>query len=274
MAKATFTPPTVADPTQLGRRFKKRLRSGEVLISGAVIEYLRPSLVKVYRYAGFDFIFLENEHSLFQGSELADFVLAARDNGMPVLAKTAQVERAELTRMLEAGISGIQLARTESREELMAMIDIMKYPPIGTRAGAPCYGHVDYVAPGNASRWLKNANASISVLAQIESAPGYENAEEIITTPHLDMLFVGPFDFSIAMGHPGEYDHPVVKKAMRKILSLCKKHKVPFGTIASSPQAAREWMNAGCQWLVVFDEISMIYKSAADTVASYRRGKR
>lgn len=274
MAKATSSAPTVADPTRLGRGFKKSLRSGEMLIGGAVIEYLRPSLVKVYRYAGFDFVFLENEHSLFQGSELTDFVLAARDNGMPVLAKTAQVERAEFTRMLEAGITGIQLARTESREQLMAMIDIMKYPPIGTRAGVPGYGHVDYIAPADAAGWLKKANASISVLAQIESVRGYENAEEIITTPYLDMMFVGPFDFSIALGHPGEYDHPVVKKAMRDILALCKKHKVPFGTIASGPQAAREWMDAGCQWFLVFDEINMIYQSATDTVASYRRGKR
>ena len=274
MAKSTFSPPTPGDPTRLGRRFKKRLRSGEMLISGAVIEYLRPSLVKVYRYAGFDFIFLENEHSLFQGSELADFVLAARDNGLPVVAKTAQVERAELTRMMEAGISGIQLARTESREELTAMIDVMKYPPMGTRAGAPCYGHVDYITPTDVSRWFKKVNASVSILAQIESAKGYENAEEIISTPHLDMLFVGPFDFSISLGYPGEYDHPVVRKAMREILDLCLKYKVPFGTIASGPKAAQKWMDAGCQWFVVFDEISMVYKSATDTVASYHRGKR
>jgi len=45
---------TEHDPTALGRRFKERLRSGEVLLAGMVTEYLRPSLVKLYRYAGFD----------------------------------------------------------------------------------------------------------------------------------------------------------------------------------------------------------------------------
>ena len=259
------------DPTVLGCAFKRRLQSGDLLLAGMVTEYLRPSLVKIYRYAGFDFIYIEKEHTFFDGSEMTDFVLCARDNGMPVISKVGELNRPEVARLLEAGVVGIQLPRTESREDLMTLIDYMKFPPNGTRAGAPCYGNVDYLWPADSSAWLRKADESTVVMAHIETALGYENAEQIITTPHLDMVYVGPYDFSIAMGHPGEYDHPRVKKAMQEILDLCLKHKVPFGTTASGTETAIEWIARGCQFFEVIDELTLIGEGATEMLAAYRQ---
>jgi 2-keto-3-deoxy-L-rhamnonate aldolase RhmA len=85
------------------------------------------------------------------------------------------------------------------------------------------------------------------------------------------MVYVGPYDFSIAMGHPGEYDHPQVRKPMRKILDLCKKHQVPFGTTASGPEAAADWIAAGCRFFEVIDELALIGEGATRIVSAYRR---
>ena len=263
--------PQKHDPTVLGRAFKRRLKAGDVLLGGIVSEYLRPSLVKKYRYAGFDFIFIEKEHAYFDGSEMTDFVLCARDNQVPVISKVGELGRPEVARLLEAGVVGIQLPRTESREELMALIDYMKFPPAGTRAAAPGFGNVDYVSPEDDKAWLKKANQSTVIMAHIETAMGYENAEEIITTPDLDMVYVGPYDFSIAMGYPGEYDHPRVKEPMRDILDLCLKHKVPFGTTASGPESGAKWIAEGCQFFELVSELSLISAAATQAVAAYRQ---
>ena len=58
------------DPTALGRNFKRRLQSGDLLLGGIAAEYLRPSLVKIYAHAGYDFIFIDKEHSYFDGPEM------------------------------------------------------------------------------------------------------------------------------------------------------------------------------------------------------------
>ena len=271
MANTHRTQNTVApDPNALGCRFKEHLRAGEFLLGGMVSEYLRPSLVKIYHHAGFDFIFIEKEHTFFDGSEMTDFVLCARDNQMPVISKIGELNRSEVARLLEAGVTGIQLPRTESRADLMTLIDYMKFPPVGTRAGAPCYGNVDYLWPADDKAWLKEANDSVLTVAHIETARGYEHAEELITTEHLDMVYVGPYDFSIAMGHPGEYDHPQVKRAMGDILDLCLKYKVPFGTTASGPESGEEWRARGCQFFEVVDELSLISAGAVQAVKTYR----
>ena len=79
MAKTQKSRPTRPhDPTALGRNFKRRLQSGDLLLGGIAAEYLRPSLVKIYAHAGYDFIFIDKEHSYFDGPEMTDFVLSAR----------------------------------------------------------------------------------------------------------------------------------------------------------------------------------------------------
>ncbi|MEW6752714.1 MAG: aldolase/citrate lyase family protein [Candidatus Latescibacterota bacterium] len=269
-ARPASSRPADRDPNDLGRAFRLRLQGSDVLLGGMVLEYLRPALVKIYARAGFDFIYVEKEHAFLEGPGLADFVLCARDNGLPVISKVGELNRAEVARLLEAGVVGIQLPRTQRREDLLTLVDYVKFPPVGSRAGAPCYGNADYAWPADHRRWLRGANQATLVVAHIETVAGYENVEAIVTTPHVDMVYVGPYDFSISLGHPGEYDHPEVRQAMRRILQVCRRHNVPFGTTASGARAAARWVKAGCRFFEVVDEISLIDAGARRTVQEYR----
>ena len=120
---------------------------------------------------------------------------------------------------------------------------------------------------------MKDQDEESVLVVHIETRAGYENAEEIVTTPGVDMVYVGPGDFSIAMGHPGNYDHGDVVGPMREILALCVKHNVPFGTTASNIQAAKEWVESGARFFETVDEISLISEGAVKTVRDYREIK-
>jgi len=253
-----------------GRHLKKRLQAGDVLIGGMLTEYVRPSLVKLYVQSGFDFLYIEYEHGFFNLATLADTVLCARDNGLPVIAKTPQLERAEVAKLLECGIVGIQLPRTETREDIETLLDYIKFPPRGTRAIAPGYGSSGYVQPPSWKNWMAEQDEETTLVVHIETKLAYENAEEIVSTPGVDMVYVGPGDFSIEMGHPGDYDHPDVAGPMNDILELCKKQNVPFGTTASSTTAARDWVERGAQFFETIDELTLIVQGATKLVRDYR----
>lgn len=262
--------PSAQSPNAIGLDFKCRLAGTDLLLGGIVQEYLYPSLIKLYARAGFDFLFLEMEHALFNPREFSAFALAARDARIPVISKIAELNRSETARLLDSGVTGIQLPRTESRSDLTQLVDYVKYLPTGNRAGAPGFGNTDYTLPEDHAAWLEETNRATVIVAHIETTKGYANIEEIVTTPGLDMVYVGPYDFSIAMGHPGQYDHPVVRKAMEEILSVCNKHCMPFGTTASSAAAGKEWITKGCRFFEVIDELSLIAEGAAAMVKSYR----
>ena len=253
-----------------GRQLKARLRAGEVLVGGMIAEYVRPSLVKCFQQAGCDFIYIEFEHGYFDLTALADTVLAARDNGLPVIAKTPQLERAAVAKLLECGVVGLQLPRTESREDIETLRSYIKFPPLGTRAAAPGYGNSDYCKVADHRAWMATQDEEISLVVHIETRRAYERAEEIVSTPGVDMVYVGPGDFSVEMGQPGQPDHPDVRGPMEEILQLCKKHGIPFGTTASGPEAARRWVEQGALFFEAEDERNLILEGAIKLVEAYR----
>jgi len=252
-----------------GRHLKSRLSDGDILVAGTITEYVRPSLVKLYKNAGFDFIYIEYEHGFLNPSNLADTILSARDNGLPVVSKTPQLERQEVSKLLEAGVSGIQLPRTETREQVEELLGYIKFPPKGTRAMAPGYGNSDYVQTSDLSEWMVEQDAESTLVVHIETRLGYENAESIISTPGVDMVYCGPADFSIEMGRPGEFDHPDVVGPMEEIKDIALKYKLPFGTTASGGDGAKQWINKGAQFFLAVDELDFIRESASRYVSDY-----
>src|SRR5262249_59374765 len=109
------------------------------------------------------------------------------------------------------------------------------------------------------------------LVVHIETRTGYEHAAEIISTPGVDMVYVGPGDFSIEMGHPGEYDHPDIVGPMSEILRLCGQHQVAFGTTASGTAAAGTWIKKGARFFETADELSFIWEGASRLVKDYRK---
>ena len=262
--------PSTHDSNDLGRRFRQRLAAGDVLLGGMIFEVVKPLIVKIYKHVGFDFIYVDNEHVLLAGvPEMASFVQLARDNDIPVVAKCPELGRPEVARLLEAGVSGIQLPRTESRQDIETLHSYMKFPPVGTRAAAPILGNVDYIWPPDIKAWMEGCNESTFIVGHIETRRGYENAEEIISTPGLDMLYIGPLDFSISMGRPGEFDHPDITGPMQHILELCLRHNVAFGMSCSSAEAAGGWIARGARFFEVVDEMTMITRTAEQIVDEY-----
>ncbi len=253
-----------------GRQIKASLRAGGVLVGGTMSEYTRPSLMKLYQQAGYDFVYIEFEHVYFGLSALADTVLAARDNGLPVIAKTPQLDRQEVAKLLECGVVGIQLPRTETREDVETLIDLIKLYPKGTRASATGYGSSDYIKPTDRQEWIAGQDAETTMVVHIETRVGYANAEEIVSTPGVDMVYCGPGDTSLEFGHPGDWDHPDVAGPMENVLELCSKYDVPFGTSVKGPESAARWIGKGAQFFEEANELALILKGSKDIVDSYR----
>ena len=252
-----------------GRHLKARLQKGDLLIGPMLHEFARPSLVKLFQHAGFDFIYIEYEHTFFGLPELADTILSARDNGLPVIAKTPQLERMEVAKLLEAGVVGIQLPRTETRQQVETLVSYLQFPPRGTRAVAPGWGNSDYRGVRDWQDWMDEQDQETTVVLHIETALGYENAEEVISVPGVDMVYAGPGDSSIELGHPGAYDHPEVRGPMEKVLELCKKYGVAFGTTPADAKAAGDWARKGATFFEAGSEIGFIRAGAAALLEEY-----
>lgn len=245
-----------------GRYLKSRLANGEVLIGAEITQYARPSLVKLYQHAGFDFLYLEYEHVYFSLSEMSDTILSARDNGLPVVAKTPQLERQEVAKLQESGVTGIQLPRTETIEQIKTLQDYMKYLPNGSRAVAPGWANSDFQRSSNWQKWMDEQDQESTLVLHFETKIAYENAEKLLSLDGIDMVYCGPGDSSVELGHPGDYDHPDVKGPMQHVLDICKDRGIYFGTTPSGTDAAAEWIEKGASFFEMGDEMGFIREGA------------
>jgi len=126
------------------KSIKQLLEEKEIVVGLTLQQVTAPWVAKVYADAGADFIFVENEHVFFNEADLASFVLSSRLNGLPVVAKSPYVSKGAIAKMLDSGITGIQLPLTESAEQIEMVVTYTKFPPIGNRTAGPGIGNSDY----------------------------------------------------------------------------------------------------------------------------------
>ena len=252
---------------------KERLVAGEVVFGGSVSEHLRPSVVKAYAHAGFDFIFLENEHASFERSRMADFVLSARDNGLTVVSKLPQLERAQTAWLLEMGVMGVQLPRTETRQDLETLHDYIKFPPVGSRASATGYGNSSYAKVTDKNAWYTQTNAETLVIGHIEMQPGVENIQSILEAAGTDICFVGASDLSLSYGMPGQYTDPRFLELVERVFDTCQARGVVRGFPGFGYDTVRYWIDRGVQFFECANELDMIRNGAAKAVADLHRAR-
>src|SRR5215475_3109560 len=217
---------------------KSMLRENRVLV-GATTQHVTTNwLARLWKQSGADFVYVEYEHGFFNEADLADFVLACRSNGLPVVAKVPECSRTHTAKLLEAGVIGIQLPWTESREQIDRLVSYVKFPPLGIRAAAPGMGNCDYNLETTGRELIETGNRETVVLAHVETRLGIESLDAILGNAQVDVLFLGMYDLSISYGHPGDFRHPDVAAAVEAALAAAKRHGKVAGMYVPDAKAA------------------------------------
>ena len=85
--------------------------------------------------------------------------------------------------------------------------------------------------------WPLDPEGEILVVIQIKSPQAVENIEEIITTPGVGAIFVGPSDLSANMGLP--QNDPEVEQSIQRVLKSCIEHKIACGITTNASNVAQ-----------------------------------
>lgn len=192
--------------------------------------------------AGYDGVVIDLQHGEV-GLEAACAMLRAipRQNAY-AYARVGSIDAAPILRLLDSGARGIIAPTIESPEQVAALVSATKYPPIGARSLGPSRP-VLYEGP----TYVEAGNAAVSTIAQIETAVGVERAEEIISVPGLDSIYIGPADLAVSYGLPGRGDWAdgPVRDAISTVSRLCRAHGVTIGIYSGDPTHAAALLDEG-----------------------------
>jgi 2-keto-3-deoxy-L-rhamnonate aldolase RhmA len=242
-------------------RMKAKLQAGEPVL-GSTLSLAEPFVAEIMGAAGFDFLLIDTEHVPLSIHQLQNLLIGAHPTESTIIVRAQWNDPVVVKQILDVGAEGIIFPWINSRAECEAAVAATKYPPRGIRGFGPRRAHR---LAGGMKEYARAADDQILVLAQIERIEAVERLDEILTTPGLDGVMVGPADLAISMGYLNDLENPAVEPVIRQILEGCRAHGVPFGMFTGTAEKARRWIHAGGQIATVGGDVTFIDQGIART---------
>lgn len=215
------------------------------------------TVVECLGCAGLDFVILDNEHSPIEAETTGELVRAAERRNITPLARVREISRPAVLKLLDVGVQGLIIPDVHSAREVEAVVGYAKYAPTGQRGFCPTRKDGWGTEPlGDVARVMRHFNEETMVIPQCETAEALEDIENIASMDGVDGIFVGPFDLSISMGLPGDFENPQFVKALERILSACRQAGKPCLIFAGDGAAAARRFAQG------FDGVAMSLDAA------------
>ena len=86
----------------------------------------------------------------------------------------------------------------------------------------------------------------------------------------MDIAMVGPADLSIALGVPGQFEHPLMVAAMDGLIEKCARYRVHPGIQTRSVAMSKVWAERGMRFIGTAAEHVLLLEKARETVAQLR----
>lgn len=233
--------------------------SNKEAIIGSWLCSASPVIAECMAICGFDFLTIDVEHSPID-IESTFTLLQAIKSGNPeckALVRVSGNNYSEIKRYVDAGADGIICPLVNTKEDAKALVDAVKYYPLGKRGVGYCRSN-DYGI--NILDAIASDNDKTFICVQIEHVDAIENLEEILSVDGIDAAMIGPYDLSASMGLAGELDHPKMEEAIAFNLSVCQKQAVTPGihVVQPDPEQVSLRIQQGYRFIAYSVDIKMI----------------
>lgn len=254
----------------LESNLKQRLRNGETVL-GPFVLCSDPSFTEAVGLAGFDFIIVDMEHGPLTVETAQKLCQAASGVGLAPIVRIRRNDGPQIQRALDIGSAGVQVPQIETRADAEAVVRGAKYAPIGAR-GVSFYTRAGHYALDGGVGVGERLNEEQMTVIHIEGVRGLENLDEIIAVPHIDVIFLGPYDLSQSLGILGQVNDPRVVGAMREAVGKIRAAGKVAGTFAADAETARRWIDAGVQYVSVSVDNGIFAHACRDLVNAIQGG--
>jgi 2-keto-3-deoxy-L-rhamnonate aldolase RhmA len=237
---------------------KARLDRGEYVV-GVPITSTSLDMAALAAKSGFDFLWVEMEHSPITLETLRHIVLATR--GLPAvpIARIPAGETWMAKRVLDQGVHGVVAPFTTTPDLAAQVARACRYPPRGRRGSGS--GLAEGTWPTVPS-YFDSADDQVLVVVVIEEAAAVEQCEEIAAVEGVDVLFVGTSDLSFSMGYRGNMLHPDVIRAAERVRDAALRHGKHCGRPVASPESLQRFAADGFRLFHAASDLTLFAEGA------------
>src|SRR6185436_3222645 len=164
----------------MAHSFRSRLRAGETLFA-PLMTLNSPAVAELMAEAGFDWLFIDAEHSTLDASQMQSLLQAA--GSTPCVIRLTSGDDVPIKKALDIGAAGIIVPQVNSADQARRIVQSAKYAPIGQRglgiARAHRYGL-------KVREYMQSANEDTAVIVQAEHRDAVADIEAIVRVDGVD----------------------------------------------------------------------------------------
>ncbi len=218
----------------------------------------------------YDSITIDMQHGALDYSASLPMLQAMRASGKTLVARVPWNDPGIIMKALDAGAYGIICPMINSCAEAEAFVSSMRYPPLGNRSFGPT--RVNFAAGAG---YADEANSEMLAIAMIETREAIENLQEIVTTPGLDAIYIGPADLTLGAKQgdlpPGfDREEPEMLELIQYILNAAKGAGLRAGLHCGTPEYAARAIGWGFDLTTISGDSRLLAVAAAASIGKAR----
>jgi len=254
------------------KNLKERIHLGEC-VHGCWVNLGSLVSAEIVGRAGFDWVLIDLEHGAGNTATMYHQLQVLAGTPTTSLVRIDDITRPNVQHILDAGASGIMFPQIQTGEEADRSVRMMYYPPRGVRGMAKSVRATGFGK--NADAYVNNLDSNIVGVIQIETINALKHLDAIAAVDGVDVLFVGPFDLSMALGIFGQLDHPLYQQAIKDVAQAAEKHGKATGALLRDVIEYTMYYQLGYRFLACGADGAFVTKGADEMVTQMNqfRGK-
>ena len=229
-----------------------------------------PAAASVMAQIGADWLVLDAQHGLYDDRSIVDSLalLTASGTAERTHVRVPHNSPSWIGRALDAGARGVIVPMVQDAAQARLAADACRYAPVGTRSWGPmaAYWGGEVATP-------TESNERVRCAVMVETPEAVENVEAIAATPGVDMVFVGPFDLSIALGTTVEalLADTSPESPLDRVVAACAAAGITPGSFAGSVPIATALLARGFRSVAVAVDTAILTQQGSMLVEQARR---
>jgi 4-hydroxy-2-oxoheptanedioate aldolase len=227
-----------------------------------------PILAEVIAFSKLDFQIFDLEHGAYDISTLEISIRNCENAGCSPFVRIAGLDPYTTQKALDFGAHGIIYPQIKNLKDAKKTIDLTKYHPIGSRGFNP-FTRVQGFSLNLNNENLRNVNGFSFNSLIIENESSAKDLENILELKDVEIIYLGAYDMSVALGRPGDMENPELIKFMESSIKLIHKKNKIAGVMAQTKEQADRYVDLGARFVVIGVDSYLIGKTFMNIHKSY-----
>ena len=247
-----------------------RLQAGELAIGVGLRQARTVDIGKAMKTAGFDWLFIDMEHSTMDVDTAVQISVAAQSAGIAPIVRVPGFQHFHASRVLDGGAQGIVVPHVDTADTAREMVANCKYPPIGRRSVQGAQPVLDFQTRPMAEATTA-VNAATALVVMLETPEAIANADSIAAVAGVDALLIGTNDLCMEMGIPGQVGDPKVAEAYEAVVAACRAHGKHAGMGGVyDPPLMQKYIRMGARLILGGNDLSLLVAAGRERISVLR----